>query len=945
MRFLALIIAVFTLFSVGSQINPVFWNPDASNDIKSNTIYSFLPTSKGYMLIGTDENSYLYNGKGFLNIDSKIPLGDVAKFVEISNHRFLCFNFQGQVFLIDNELNVSQLMHFGKCVHLEKVNDKLYGIIDNKILRIDEITFETSELFAFEEGSVNRGARITGNTAFICQSIIGKTIRNYQIDLNTKKFTYIENNAGIQEYYVKENQLVSYIKYSNKITVQDLKKGTIIKEIQLPDTESSLINHIIITDNKELLVATKNGLVHFSSNLDYVNTYFQNKNITNLTEDLEKNIWIGVLGSGIQIIPSLQLLNLELSNYTNQDDIITNAFYHDSQIIIGTSNGTVLSVDFGGNLLWKLPPTNFIVQAIQLSHDKQSIFVHSKMLFQIDLKTGDIIQKITAASAKSIITRNNEVIIGTSSGLYIYASETRHLFQDKWIKKLYYFDDEHILMQTEDGIFKVHLNTELATRMNPADHLNPTSLTKHKNKFYYLYENEIFEALSGQSSSFKNILDKKIISIGSAKENFYKIYEDGSISIFDNFNEILLNDYNGLINHNIKKLLDAERYWISVSEKNLRLIPKDYKPSNSKPLFYVYNLTGTFKHQKNDIYRSKFKNNQLNFLIHLLPNTSSFGLGQVKYRIQTIAKDWINLESNSSGYYLQLDRLPSGKHTIEFMATNVFGNTSDISVYQLTLVPPYYKTVWFIFGCILMGLLIMFLVFKYINKRSIIKNKKLIENEKLKVKLIQTELTALRSQMNPHFIFNSLSSIQNKILGNQSIEAYHHLTMFAKLLRSALEYSRREYILLSEELIFIKNYIDMEQKRSNDPFTFMLNIDDTIKLDNIDFPSLILQPFVENAIVHGLAHAKGEKNLTINVRQHKNSIVIEIIDNGIGREMSRIYNLKKRDGHNSFATFAVKERIEILRNKSTTKTFVDIVDLEVGTKVVITINRDEKHEN
>ncbi len=90
---------ILSTCSFFAQINPVFWNPDFGNDIKSNTIYSFLPTSKGYMLIGTDENSYMYNGKGILNIDSKIPLGDVAKFVEISNHRFLCFNFQGQVFL------------------------------------------------------------------------------------------------------------------------------------------------------------------------------------------------------------------------------------------------------------------------------------------------------------------------------------------------------------------------------------------------------------------------------------------------------------------------------------------------------------------------------------------------------------------------------------------------------------------------------------------------------------------------------------------------------------------------------------------------------------------------------------------------------------------------------------------------------------------------------
>ncbi|NJN76899.1 MAG: histidine kinase [Saprospiraceae bacterium] len=209
-------------------------------------------------------------------------------------------------------------------------------------------------------------------------------------------------------------------------------------------------------------------------------------------------------------------------------------------------------------------------------------------------------------------------------------------------------------------------------------------------------------------------------------------------------------------------------------------------------------------------------------------------------------------------------------------------------------------------------------------------------------RLAKVEMTALRSQMNPHFIFNCLSSINRFILVNQPEIASEYLTKFARLIRLVLDNSRSELIPLSNELQALRLYIEMEQMRFANRFEFIENIDSTVKTEHFEIPPLLIQPFVENAIWHGLMPQEKAGILKIYIFLNNENLQIEIEDNGIGRKEAATY---KNQNHQSHATQITQERFEIVRQAYQIEASVDILDLydaagtAIGTKVILKLKK------
>jgi len=230
---------------------------------------------------------------------------------------------------------------------------------------------------------------------------------------------------------------------------------------------------------------------------------------------------------------------------------------------------------------------------------------------------------------------------------------------------------------------------------------------------------------------------------------------------------------------------------------------------------------------------------------------------------------------------------------------------------------------------------LMLIVFYYNRaKRSQLKNQLIKEradyqlNEiKHKNKLIQATLTALISQMNPHFIFNALNTIQDYIYSNDKRSAVYYLGQFSELTRKILDNSGEEMVSLDEELKMLQLYLEMEKIRFGESLNILIHIDPEIDIELVFLPPMLLQPHIENAIKHGLMHKKGEKRLTITVNNCKTAeeVSIEIDDNGIGRKESMLIN-KKSGYHRSFATKATQTRIELINDMFDHKIRFDILD-------------------
>jgi|GEM_PF-3828928 len=218
--------------------------------------------------------------------------------------------------------------------------------------------------------------------------------------------------------------------------------------------------------------------------------------------------------------------------------------------------------------------------------------------------------------------------------------------------------------------------------------------------------------------------------------------------------------------------------------------------------------------------------------------------------------------------------------------------------------------------------------------------KEVIELEASK-KIKALEIQILYAQMNPHFVFNCLSAIQHLFLSGDRQNGNAKLNRFAHLLRLSIDHVKNDYVSLRQELKFLKYYIDMEQLQFNSPFNFKLTNKCEVDLDELLIPSMILQPFVENAINHGLKHRKENGKLSITVNESDETIEVIIEDNGVGRIVAAEIKAKSRFNHNSRGLSLVQEKIsslEELYGDSVQLKTTDLIDSDsksIGTRVSI----------
>lgn len=226
-----------------------------------------------------------------------------------------------------------------------------------------------------------------------------------------------------------------------------------------------------------------------------------------------------------------------------------------------------------------------------------------------------------------------------------------------------------------------------------------------------------------------------------------------------------------------------------------------------------------------------------------------------------------------------------------------------------------------------------------------------IEALQNKQKATETRLQSLRLQMNPHFLFNALNSIQQMILANEEMVATKYLSKFSKLLRTILVYSDKEFVTLKEELEILDLYVELESIRFKDSFKYTIECDEAIDSDEIKLPTLLIQPFVENAIWHGLMHKEGNRLLQIKFRETGDCLHCTIEDNGIGRERSGEAKLATGQGkkHTSKGIQVSKERLEAMNNDGPCKGSIEIFDLKdekgnaAGTRVQIIFPTQNNH--
>lgn len=316
--------------------------------------------------------------------------------------------------------------------------------------------------------------------------------------------------------------------------------------------------------------------------------------------------------------------------------------------------------------------------------------------------------------------------------------------------------------------------------------------------------------------------------------------------------------------------------------------------------------------------------------------------GKIRYAYRLKEQDTAWTYTNNR--IIDFNFLPPGRYTFEMIACNNNGIWTDTPlIYSFRIIPPFWQRWWF---RALLLLAIAALVYTLFRRRvRDIRNKAAVKQQ-----LAELEAKAIRAQMNPHFIFNSLNAIQECIVTEKVDAAYDYLSRFSKLLRLVLDNSDKSLIPLSSELEMIRLYLSLESLRFSQSFTHQISMDDpadTLREDKDDIyiPSLLIQPFVENAIWHGLVNKDGEKILLLQFTERDGKLQCVIEDNGVGRTRAAEIKHQKlgAEKFESKGTRLAFQRIALLNQQNPGSAIIDIVDLfderqqPAGTRVIITL--------
>ena len=305
-------------------------------------------------------------------------------------------------------------------------------------------------------------------------------------------------------------------------------------------------------------------------------------------------------------------------------------------------------------------------------------------------------------------------------------------------------------------------------------------------------------------------------------------------------------------------------------------------------------------------------------------------------------KNWSPPTTKRDAVY---SNLPPGTYTFYVNAKNERGDWSKVPAsYTFTIRPPFWQTWWFIITSVLLfSLTVWWLILSASRKlrKENIREKQRLETERA---LIELEQKALRLQMNPHFLFNCLNSIKGLIAEDKPEEAKIYLSKFAKLMRSMLDHSMESFISLENEITGLRMYADLEKLSHEDAFDFNVQLDVEIDPSFIQIPPMLVQPFVENAILHGIAAKEGKGIISVQFKLEENYLHCVIEDDGIGRSKAAALKQKSMQQHKSAAIPVTQDRLNILNKKLNLEPIkISVIDLmneqheSIGTRVTVMI--------
>ena len=896
------------------------------------------------MWFSSDLGVSKYDGFEFVNydIDNGISDNEVFKLFEDNNNRIWLLTYNGKACYIKND------------TAFNSNNANFLKQFDNKDFFTEIYEDDQKQLFFFKEyanyyyslkDTIVTKHYLPKQTFYISQIKYKNQnylIYNCKLDNGVWKYTIcsLNNSNQIILTFETKNQLSKFYCVNNVIYYIDkgetnYRNAKIISSKNINLAEKKIINtnniefsqcNEVFSDKETICWSTNNGLIQLNTNNNILTHLLESETATSSRKDFENGYWVTTKNNGIYY-------------YTNK----TNKLYNNINIPIFS-----IKNNFDNN------------EYAYCGEGKIAIEVNNKIT----------IYNLPEASKTEIINdiaylENNKILIGNGTGLYLMNNNKIEKLKSKSGIKQILLDGDSILYATSTGLIKQHKNQiKITFDVNsiPFRTLYETrslSVAKYNNK-YIIGNNNGVELInpindtllkqikhrihkiiksSNNSIALCSDVNGVVILTENKKLKYYSIKE-GLISNqvnnarFDNKNNLwvatkkgishintknnIITNYgssNGIINENIHDILPKNDTCILLATTTGIY---QYNPKTN------YTLTNPKIVVRNVKINSRYANSaQLNNLSYKENNIEiqlsgiSYSTNQLDFYYQLNPNDeWKKI----NGRLLTFVNLPYGKYSVKLKCKNIFNNWSNVLAIPITIKAPFHKTWWFIISASAFLLSICIIIIYSFQKR---KNKE----REIKLILSETKQKALRAQLNPHFVFNALNSIQYLYLSNKEEDAQTYLSKFSVLLRNTLNQSDKISVTIHEEIETIKLYLEIEQIRSTKKFDFIFLIDENINTYNISIPSMLIQPFVENSVWHAFKTIDHLGKITISITESENdAIIINIKDNGSG------YDIENTKNEKSKGTKLIFDRISALNLVNKNKITYTIKSSASGTE-------------
>lgn len=681
--------------------------------------------------------------------------------------------------------------------------------------------------------------------------------------------------------------------------------------------------------------------------------------VSRVYKDKQGGYWFTTLNNGVFYMPSAIYTYYNYVAKSIEIDTINQNLY------LGLTNKKVLQIPLSdiGNSEMELLTTQESSSAMCYDYLTNSLIaegVRGELMVKNESKLYSI-KKLLHANTKSmvvdgdIIYRVNglgisKISLGLKKELYNSYSQGKY-----WCTSIVGVD-KYFWIGTNEGLIKFDDKTgAITTPFKNHNILNSaiTSLSKISNNIVLIGTKSYGlllmkdEKIIGSFDDKNGLPSNLVKSLHVDNQNEIWVGTNKGLARIQNFGSIshkvqIITTKHGLISNEISAIKSCENYIYLATPKGLIVFDKTKILADiASPQIYITD----FKVNSKSWNFNNTSQIQLTYVENIIDinfvslNYKSLGGIEYMYRLNGIDTTWQTTTQRGVKFY----ELPDGAYNFEVKAKNEDGIWSNPTTLKFNIQPPFWITWWFILVEILICLGIIIFLFKYREKQLLLKNEKdrtISENEK---KIVELELKALRSQMNPHFIFNTLNSIQLYISNNNFKDSKRYITNFSRLIRMVLNHSEKSTITLREEIDMLNLCVGLEKIRFDNQFEYQLKIDDELDLDCDRIPPMLLQPFIENAIWHGLMKKTEKGLIQVEMSVQNDSLICIVQDNGIGREAAEKIKEERKIKNKSVGMSITKERLNLMNSELYKGLNVELIDLfdnnniACGTKVIVKI--------